>query len=73
MDKLILKKIAKEWAAGILYHGAGTDSFEEGGGLTSEEEGYIVDEVQKIAKRILKGNTPGDNLNLIVQKYYEFE
>ena len=38
MEKRILKKIAAEWASGILFHGTGTDSFDNEG-LTLDEEG----------------------------------
>ena len=72
MDKRILKKIAKEWAAGILYHGTGIDSF-SGEELTIEEQGYIVDEVHKIGLRIFKDDIPSVELPEIVAKYYEFE
>ena len=72
MDKKILKKIAKEWAAGILYHGTGMDSF-SGEELTAEEQGYIVNEVHKIGLRIFKDDIPSVELSKIVAKYYEFE
>jgi len=72
MDKRILKKIAAEWASGILFHGTGMDSFDDEG-LTPDEEGYIVEEVQKIALRITKGDVPNANLPEIVKKYYDFE
>lgn len=74
MQKRILKKIAAEWAAGILLHGTGMDSFdEEEDGLTPDEAGFIVEEVGKIALRITKGEQPSPKLIDIVQKYYEFE
>jgi hypothetical protein len=74
MQKRILKKIATEWAAGILLHGTGMDSFdEEEDGLTPDEAGYIVEEVGRIALRITKGETPSSQLIDIVQKYYDFE
>lgn len=73
MDKRILKKIATEWAAGILLHGTGMDSFSKEEGLTNEEEGYIVEEVGKIALRITKGEIPSVSLTEIVKKYYDFE
>jgi hypothetical protein len=73
MDNRILNKIAKEWACGILFHGTGMDSFTEEEGLTYEEEGYIVNEVQKIALKITKGDTPSPNLTEIVKKHYTFE
>lgn len=75
MDKRILKKIAKEWAAGILAHGTGMDSFDPELGLTCEEEGYIVEEVNRLGKSLLKSldiEEPSANLNEIVGKYYEF-
>ena len=74
MQKRILKKIAAEWAAGILLHGTGMDSFDEDEDrLTSDETGYIVEEVGRIALRITKGEVPGVNSIEIVQKYYDFE
>lgn len=74
MDKRILKKIAKEWASGILYHGTGTDSFnEEEDGLTIDEAGYIVELVHKEGLRLMKGIKPKVTLIDIVKKYYEFE
>lgn len=73
IDKLICKKIAKEWAAGILYHGTGMDSFTYENGLTSEEKGFIVEEVHKIGLRIIKGDKPSVQLSEIVKKYYDFE
>ena len=73
IEKRILNKIAKEWASGILYHGTGSDSFDEDDGLTSEEQLYIVNQVQKEALKITKGELPSVNLTDIVKKYYEFE
>ena len=76
MDKRVLKKIAKEWAAGILYHGTGMDSLSSELGFSYEEKGYIVGEVHKIGLSIMKtieSETPSANLDEIVGKYYEFE
>jgi len=76
MQKRILKKIAAEWAAGILLHGTGMDSFEPELGLTYEEEGYIVEEVHRLGKSLMKTleqDIPAANLEEIVQKYYDFE
>ncbi len=71
MDKLILKKIAKEWPAGILYYGTGTDSFNEEM-IFPEESGYIVSEVQKIALRINNKEVPESCLDEIIKKYYDY-
>ena len=55
-------------------HGTGMDSFDEDEDrLTSDETGYIVEEVGRIALRITKGEVPGVHLTEIVQKYYDFE
>jgi len=74
MDKLILKKIAKEWCRGILLAN-GTDSLmdlEQDGLLSVEESSYIVEECHRIAERITKEPYEA-NLENIVKKYYEIE
>ena len=69
MDKLILKKIAKDWAKGILFS-TEADSFDEDSLLSVEEQYYVVEEVQKIAMRLTNGNVEV-NLDEIISKYYE--
>jgi len=72
MDKLILKKIAKEWCKGILLANDG-DSFGdsiESGLLTEEEADFILIETRKIAERITKEPYIA-SLNEIIGKYYE--
>lgn len=71
MNKRILKKIAKDWAKGILFSTEG-GSFEASMGLTHEEESYIIEEVHKIGRRIIGGNIEVD-LEEIIKKYYTFE
>jgi len=68
MDKRILKKIAKDWAKGILYS-TGTDSFDDDSLLDIDEQQYVVEQVQNIALKIAKGNIE-TNLDDIVAKYY---
>lgn len=46
------------------------DSFDEDSLLTIEEQGYVVEEVQKIAMKITKDDIEV-NLDDIVGKYYE--
>lgn len=73
MQKRILKKIAKEWCAGILLACDG-DSFDEDvDGLTSEEVDYILNEVEKIAVKINDKQVPETSVKKIVEKYYSFE
>lgn len=75
MDKRILKKIAKEWASGILFHGTGMDSFDTDSGLTQDEQGFIVEEVQRLGMSLMKGigkEEPETSLDVIIRKYYEF-
>jgi hypothetical protein len=70
MDKRILKKIAKEWAKGILL-ATELQSFEESL-LDEEEQDYVVSQVHKIAEMITKEeSTP--SLEGIISKYYEIE
>ena len=71
VDKLVLKKIAKEWCKGILLANDMTDSetFEL---LTEEEMDYIVNESKKIANRITKEEA-AICLNTCIKKYYKFE
>jgi len=71
MDKIILKKIAKDWAKGILF-ATGMDSFDDDSPLTYEEQGYIVEEVQKIGLKLTDGDVE-TSLNDIIDKYYDFE
>lgn len=69
MDKRILKKVAKEWAKGILL---ATDLQSFDGDLTPDEEQFIVDEVRLIAERLTK-EPPLGSLPEILKKYYVFE
>ncbi len=71
MDKRILKKIAKDWAKGILF-ATGTDSFEENSIMSLEEQQYIVNEVQNIGMKLTDGNVE-TSLDDIVAKYYREE
>ena len=73
MDKLILKKIAKEWCKGILLANGGDamgDSIEKGL-ITEDEATFIVLESHKIAERITK-EPYLTSLGDIIEKYYEF-
>lgn len=69
MDKAILKKIAQEWAKGILL-ATNMDSFDEE--LEHEEQVYVLNEVHNIANRITKETASG-SLPVIINKYYDFE
>ena len=69
MDKLILKKIAKEWAKGILL-ATGVDSFDDKSLLSIEEQTFIVNEVHEIANRLTNEKQEG-TLDDIIDKYYE--
>jgi hypothetical protein len=71
MDKLALKKIAKEWCKGILMACDLTDE-ETAELLTEEEMDYIQKEVFKIADRITKA-PQAHNLNDCIKKHYEIE
>ena len=74
MSKSIIKKIAKEWAKGVLI-ACQTDSFDElieEGLLTEKEAGDIVEEVEKIADRITSEET-STSVREIVGKYFELE
>jgi hypothetical protein len=70
MDKRILKKIAKEWAKGILL-ATELQSFEESL-LDEEEQDYVVSQVHKIAESITKEESI-PSLEGIISKYYEIE
>ena len=71
MDKLILKKIAKEWCKGILMNNDLTDA-ETAELLTEDEMFYLQEESQRIARRITKEPAAID-LNQCIKKYYKFE
>lgn len=71
MDKLMLKKIAKEWCKGILMACELTDE-ETVELLTEDEMEYIQNEAFKIANRITK-EPQAHNLNDCIKKYYKFE
>ena len=74
MEKLILKKIAKDWSKNILL-GCDNDSFsdiEKEGKLSEEEISYIVSETHKIAERITPNNCP-PSIDAIIDSYYIFE
>ncbi len=74
MDKLILRKIAKEWCKGILMACEG-DAFGEAIDnelITEEEVNYVVKESHKIAERITKEPQLFD-LTKIIEKYYDFK
>lgn len=68
MDKTVLKKIAKDWSAGILF-ATGSDSFEDDSLLNQEEQDYVVSEVKKIARK-LSDDPIQTSLKEIVGKYY---
>lgn len=72
-NKRILKKIANEWAAGILFATEGSSFDEEMDEiLTAEEQEYIIDHVESIARKLASGDIHS-NLNVIVKKYSEIE
>jgi hypothetical protein len=71
MDKLILKKIAKEWCKGILMACDLTDE-ETAELLTEEEMDYIQKEAFKIANRITI-EPQANSLNECIKKYYEID
>jgi len=71
MNKLILKKIAKEWCKGILKACDLTDE-ETAELLTEEEMNYLQNEAVKIADRITK-EPQAHSLNDCIKKYYEIE
>ena len=71
MDKRLLKKIAKDWAKGILIATA-MDEDELDDVLNEDEQMYIVEEVKNIADRITS-DTAITNLVEIVGKYYKIE
>ncbi len=68
MDKRILKKIAKDWAKGMLVHTDIDCEFADEV-LTIDEQMYIVDEVAKIGERLIKGEAE-NNLEEIIRKHY---
>jgi len=74
MDKLILKKIAKEWCKGILLacDGDALGDAQDDELITQDEASYIVSEAHKIAKRITK-EPYLTSLTKIINKYYETE
>ncbi len=67
MDKLILRKMAKDWAKGILL-ACDTTSWSEV--LEQDENDYLVEEITKIADRITKDD-PLRSVDEIFEKYYE--
>lgn len=71
MDKRILKKIAKDWAKGILVS-TNMDSEFADEVLSYEEQKYIYEEVEKIGERIIDGNTEA-SLDDIIKKHYDVE
>lgn len=66
MTKNQIKEAARLWCAGILYHGCGMDSFELDEDCTYEDCGAIVEECQKIAERLAKGQPIPDTLPLAI-------
>lgn len=70
-DKIILNKIARRWAKGIL-EAATMDCEEADECLSPEEQMYVVNEVKKIAEGITKepNNT---SLSAIIQDYFELK
>jgi len=71
MDKRILKKIAKEWVAGILFS-TGGDSFDKDSLLSQEEQDFVLKEVHKIAWKFADKDIE-PTLDIIISKYYTLE
>lgn len=67
MDKLILRKMARDWAKGILM-ACDTTSWSDL--LTEDENAYLVGEVDKIANRITP-DAAEQSVDRIFEKYYE--
>lgn len=67
-NKRLLKKIAQDWCKSILLAN-GMDSFDDDVLLTSEEQGYIVNECHKIAESLSDRQTRF-TLPEIIEQFY---
>jgi hypothetical protein len=72
MKKTVLKKIAKEWACGILKSTGEDSFFDLENSIDYEDAAYIVQEVHKIGQSIIKNmddNSIKSDLESIIKKH----
>ena len=70
-NKATLKLIAKRWAKGILKATAiDCDTADEL--LSTDEQSYIIEQVNKIADKIIEENQ-NNSLDDIISEYFELE